>query len=186
MCAEYLTWRSCVQTLQCWHLKLGRCIEHLSGWQNSRKISVLPELSCRTSVYSAWYMQEESLRLKKPCKFFSDEYRSAIYVADLASAVQFFLTEAPEAALGQTYNAGGPERLSRAEMAVAIAKHCGMDASVVDVAKSAAVTRTAPSPLDISMDSSKLCAVLPFQPQSFAKALQYTLAEQKRTPATPR
>lgn len=118
-------------------------------------------------------MQEESLRLKKPFKFFSDEFRSAIYVGDLVRVVEYFLTEAPEAAHGQTYNAGGPERLSRADMAYAIAEHCGIDASAVDVAESAAVTRTVPSPFDISMDSSKLTALLPFELQRFSAALRH-------------
>lgn len=78
--------------------------------------------------------------MSRPCKFFSDEYRSPILVHDLARTVLYFLNEADDAALG-TYNAGGPQRLSRAEMAHAIAVHCGMSPAAVDVTESAAVKR---------------------------------------------
>lgn len=91
-------------------------------------------------------VQEESLRLSRPCKFFSDEYRSPILVHDLARVVLYFLHEYDAATVG-TYNAGGPERLSRADMAHAIAVHCGMDPATVDVAESAAVKRAGNNPL---------------------------------------
>ena len=84
--------------------------------------------------------QEETLRLAKPCKFFSDEYRSPISVQDLSRVVLYFLHESDASTLG-TYNAGGPERLSRAEMAHAIAVHCGMNPGAIEVAESASVKR---------------------------------------------
>jgi dTDP-4-dehydrorhamnose reductase len=85
-------------------------------------------------------IQEESLRLARPCKFFSDEYRSPILVHDVARVVLLLLSESHSVPFG-TYNAGGPERLSRADMAHAIALHCGLEPGRVDVTESAAVKR---------------------------------------------
>lgn len=61
-------------------------------------------------------------------------------VHDLSRVIMHFLYSSDAALLG-TYNTGGPERLSRADMAHAIAVHCGMDPAKVDVAESAAVKR---------------------------------------------
>lgn len=126
-------------------------------------------------------MQEEALRTQQPVKFFSDEFRSPIYVADLTAAILFALSTPPPAAHPQhaqhgpgstrTFNAGGPERLSRLGIAQAVAAHCGHSMDSVEAAASASVARAAPSPLDISMDSSKLAAWLPFELTPLADAL---------------
>lgn len=139
-------------------------------------------------------VQEEALRTQKPCKFFSDEYRSPIAVSDLTAIIHHAIFSPPpqleptpaaptdaitadaptlpgaEGLVG-TFNAGGPDRLSRLGIAEAVAAHCGHSMRSVEAAASASVTRAAPSPLDISMDSGKLAARLPFDLTPFAAAL---------------
>lgn len=149
-----------------------------------------------SAVYRACDVQEEVLRTQKPCKFFSDEYRSPIAVSDLTAIIHHAISSqtphpettvaadadaptadagaAPQEAAGVltgTFNAGGPDRLSRLGIAEAVAAHCGHSMDSVEAAASASVTRAAPSPLDISMDSSKLAAQLPFALTPFTAAL---------------
>ena len=57
---------------------------------------------------------------------------------------------------------GGPERLSRVEMAQQLAANLGVDGSGVIVpAPAASVSRPVTSPPDISMDSARLLAAFP-------------------------
>jgi hypothetical protein len=56
---------------------------------------------------------------------------------------------------------GGPQRLSRHDMAMAVAQHCGLDAAVVLAAKSADVKRPYVSPPDISMKVERLLHDMP-------------------------
>eukprot|EP00892_Ulva_mutabilis_P011197 jgi/Ulvmu1/844/UM010_0218.1 len=135
---------------------------------------------------------EEVLRTQKECKFFTDEFRSPILVHDLVSVIAFFLSSAaPSVACGEgvsaqapadadgaaasvaaTYNAGGPDRLSRMGIVEAVAQHCGYGMEAIEAAESASIVRAAPSPLDISMESGKLVGVLPFPLTPFADALE--------------
>ena len=64
---------------------------------------------------------------------------------------------APGSALGRTFNMGGPERLSRADMGVALARARGLEPeAVLRRVPSASVKRPVASPADISMDSGAL------------------------------
>lgn len=102
---------------------------------------------------------------------------------DLASIIHFFLSSAEPAeanaedaiqgGVGNTFNTGGPDRLSRLGIAEAVAKHCGYSMDNIEAAESASIVRAAPSPLDISMDSSKLMDLVPFTLTPFADALAH-------------
>jgi dTDP-4-dehydrorhamnose reductase len=70
------------------------------------------------------------------------------------------------------YNLGGPDRLSRVDMVSAVASHLGLAMDCVQKASSASGKRDVPSPLDISMDSSKLQALLPFRLSKFCQGLK--------------
>lgn len=70
------------------------------------------------------------------------------------------------------FNMGGPQRLSRAEMAFELAAFLRLDAQgVVLAAPAASVPRPVPSPADISMDSSRLVSALALQLTPFVDAL---------------
>ena len=53
---------------------------------------------------------------------------------------------------------GGPERLSRADMATKVAEAWDYPTSAIHTAPMACMTRAVTSPADISMDSSRLAA----------------------------
>lgn len=65
----------------------------------------------------------------------------------------------------------GPERLSRVDMAAAVAALRGYDAALILPAPSASVQRGVASPADISMDTALLRAALGVQLTPFAAAL---------------
>lgn len=119
-------------------------------------------------------MQEQQLRAgNTDCKFFTDEFRSPIVVSDIVKVVQFLISSDPTATQlhGRVLNMGGPERLSRWDMAAAVAQQCRLRLSETQAASSATVQRAVQSPPDISMDVSLLQSVLPFQLTSFEDGL---------------
>ncbi len=65
--------------------------------------------------------QERAVVNGPPTTFFNDEFRSPICVFDLVNLITH-LTQLPAGQLPPhtVYNAGGPERLSRADMAVLV------------------------------------------------------------------
>mmetsp|Transcript_31286 Transcript_31286/g.50228 ORF Transcript_31286/g.50228 Transcript_31286/m.50228 type:complete len:304 (+) Transcript_31286:90-1001(+) len=85
--------------------------------------------------------------------FFYDEYRSPVFCGDIGVAIVCFLRKKPR---HQVYNMGGPERLSRLEMALCVASFRGADASLVVRASCESVDRGFRSPRDTGMDSSRL------------------------------
>eukprot|EP00198_Chlamydomonas_reinhardtii_P014448 XP_001703785.1 predicted protein [Chlamydomonas reinhardtii] len=122
----------------------------------------------------------------KPTSFFQDEHRSPVHVRDLQR-----LTELLIAAHGQqlealapgalatvaarrhrVYNAGGPERLSRVDMARQVADCLGCGHGSIESVPSASVARGVVSPPDISMDISRLQSDLGFKPAAFREAIR--------------
>lgn len=71
----------------------------------------------------------------------------------------------------QTYNMGGPQRLSRVGMAGAVADALGLGHDNIVAAPSASVSRPFASPADISMDSSALQRDLGLTFRPMAQAL---------------
>ena len=104
----------------------------------------------------------------KPNTFFSNEYRSVVHVDDVLAVLRWAIAGGVTAAPG-CYNMGGPESLSRDQIARAVAQHQGLSSEGI-----LASPRPRPgpgevrSPPDITMDSSKLerASGLTFRPLS--------------------
>ncbi|EFJ49277.1 hypothetical protein VOLCADRAFT_43537, partial [Volvox carteri f. nagariensis] len=109
-----------------------------------------------------------AVRGSQPTAFFEDEWRSPIYVRDLERLVTRLLAPWQH----RIFNVGGPERLSRVDMArqVADALGCGYDAILAT--STASVNRGVASPADISMDVSRLTDGLHFRTTPFREALK--------------
>jgi dTDP-4-dehydrorhamnose reductase len=116
---------------------------------------------------------DEKLASGQETSFFNDEWRSAVYVEDIIRVCKLFIeasvafntkTEAagPEKIATTStrgfhvFNMGGPERLSRVDMAKLVAEVRGYDAKHIVEVPSASVSRGVASPSDISIDVSKL------------------------------
>ncbi|KAA6429698.1 MAG: methionine adenosyltransferase 2 subunit beta-like [Trebouxia sp. A1-2] len=100
------------------------------------------------------------LRQGKPTTFFQDEYRCPIYVKDIVN-IAMALIDSQDNLQDRLLNMGGPERLSRLDMAYKTADCWELDRSCIVPALSASVKRGVVSPADISMDSSRLLQQLP-------------------------
>ncbi len=108
--------------------------------------------------------------------FYTDEIRSVISVRDVVQILIYFFdkvinkksksllggcdTDEETFIISGIYNMGGPDRVSRMDMAVAVAKECGFSHEFTflpaEKSKLELGHNDVPSPLDISMDSSKL------------------------------
>lgn len=109
---------------------------------------------------------------KGPTTFFEDEWRCAVYVQDIVNACRL-LVEAGDAAPTGVFNAGGPERLSRVDMARGVAAVLGLDPEVgITPVPSASVARGVASPPDISMRSGRLEEALGMKFTRFEDALK--------------
>jgi dTDP-4-dehydrorhamnose reductase len=91
-------------------------------------------------------------------EFYTDERRSVVAVADVVAVIQWLVANDNAAAAAGTFNLGGPQSVSRLEMAEAVFSFSGYDKRYL-VAKEKAALKDppqVPSPLDISMDNIKI------------------------------
>ena len=105
--------------------------------------------------------------------FFADEMRSAVYVDDVVAVITWAIDGGATSHPG-VYNMGGPQSLSRADMARAVADFRALPASRVR-SKPRPAGGPVPSPLDISMDSSRLRSVSGVCMRPLAKMLPAAL-----------
>jgi dTDP-4-dehydrorhamnose reductase len=121
---------------------------------------------------------DEALASGAPATFFADEWRCPVLVHDIVDACADLVARVDNSAalaalLGGAWNCGGPERLSRAEMALAVAAARGRDPALVVAAPApSAAERGVASPADISMRSGKLEAALGRRLTPFAAGLK--------------
>ncbi|MCB0567623.1 MAG: NAD(P)-dependent oxidoreductase [Phaeodactylibacter sp.] len=109
----------------------------------------------------------EKLKGGNPLSAFVDEYRTPAYVQDAALGLALLLD------LGATgfFHLGGPEPLSRFDMARHIARAFGVDERLVQPGKQADVAMPAPRPADVSLSSERAFA-LGYQPKGIKEALE--------------
>ena len=109
----------------------------------------------------------EKLKAGNPLPAFVDEYRTPAYVKDAAHGLLMLLR------LGATgyYHLGGPEPLSRFDMARRIAVAFGIDERLVQPGRQSDVAMPAPRPADVSLSSEKAFA-LGYHPLKIEDALK--------------
>ncbi|CAL5401066.1 unnamed protein product [Camellia sinensis] len=110
--------------------------------------------------------------------FFHDEFRCPVYVKDLVTVIltltNKWISEGKQMQL--ILNVGGPDRLSRVQMAEAVAHIRGYNTSLIKSVSASSVDRGVKSPTDISMDITKLMQTLDFSPIPFRDGVRLTLA----------
>lgn len=110
--------------------------------------------------------------------FFHDEFRCPVYVKDLVTVIltltNKWISEGKQMQL--ILNVGGPDRLSRVQMAEAVAHIRGYNTSLIKSVSASSVDRGVKSPADISMDITKLMQTLDFSPIPFRDGVRLTLA----------
>jgi dTDP-4-dehydrorhamnose reductase len=90
-------------------------------------------------------------------EFYTDERRSVVAVTDVVAVIQWLVVNDHTEAAG-IFNLGGPQSVSRLEMAEAVFSYSGYDKSYLIANKKATLKDLpqVPSPLDISMTNSKI------------------------------
>ncbi|EFJ21319.1 hypothetical protein SELMODRAFT_151824 [Selaginella moellendorffii] len=118
-----------------------------------------------------------ALSARRPVDFFHDEYRCPIFIGDVVKVVALLITlsEQSGGAMQLVLNLGGPERLSRAEMAQVVARVKGYHPSLINQVPASSVDRGVASPADISMDVEKLRSTLGICLTPFDEGVRQTL-----------
>ncbi|XP_027156832.1 uncharacterized protein LOC113757972 isoform X1 [Coffea eugenioides] len=110
-------------------------------------------------------------------QFFYDEYRCPVYVKDLVHIIQAlsirWISEGKPMQL--VVNIGGPARVSRVQMAEAVAHVGGHKTSLINPVSALSVDRGVNSPSDISMDITKLIQTVGISPITFTDGVRLTL-----------
>ncbi|KAI3756870.1 hypothetical protein L1987_56694 [Smallanthus sonchifolius] len=110
-------------------------------------------------------------------EFFHDEFRCPVFVKDVVNIIQIltdrWISDGKKSQL--LLNVGGPNRLSRAQMAETVARVRGYNTSLIKPVSASSIDRGVKSPADISMDISKLIQTLDFTPTSFEDGVKLTI-----------
>ncbi|KAF2315336.1 hypothetical protein GH714_038865 [Hevea brasiliensis] len=113
----------------------------------------------------------------EPAEFFHDEFRCPVYVKDviaiILSLTNIWMSERKQMQL--LLNVGGPDRVSRVQMAEDVADIRGYNTALIKPVPSSSVDRGVASPADISMDISKLVQTLNILPTPFKDGVKLTL-----------
>ncbi|XP_077223819.1 NAD(P)-binding Rossmann-fold superfamily protein [Tasmannia lanceolata] len=110
-------------------------------------------------------------------EFFNDEFRTPIYVKDVVKIIlaltERWISDGKQMQL--LLNVGGRDRVSRLQMAEAVAAYRGYNTLLIKSVSGSSVTRGVASPADISMDISRLVQTLGITPVSFKDGVRLTL-----------
>lgn len=136
-------------------LLMDKCSTNAVALRSSLIIGTETPFQCRKQTFLQFV--HDRLVKQEETSFFTDEFRNVVYVGDICKVIRHFIdNDIGERAAG-VYNMGGADRVSRLDLAEAVAKHCGLETSCAKgVARSSLPPGPVVSPPDISMDSSKL------------------------------
>uniref|UniRef100_A0ACD5ZCN5 Uncharacterized protein n=1 Tax=Avena sativa TaxID=4498 RepID=A0ACD5ZCN5_AVESA len=115
--------------------------------------------------------------------FFNDEYRCPVYVQDMVDVIlsltNSWLSDGRKVQV--LLNVGGPDRVSRLQMAESVADARGYSHSTIKSVSASSVNRGVASPPDISMDITKLTQMLSIQPVTFKDGVRAILDREAST-----
>ncbi len=104
--------------------------------------------------FSEWI--ERRLRAGEPVPLYTDQFRSPIWVENLADA----LLELAAAEISGLVHLGGANRIDRYHFARQLCRAAGYDPGLLQPVSLHAAVSDAPRPVDVSLDSSKAAALL--------------------------
>uniref|UniRef100_A0A0D6QR03 RmlD-like substrate binding domain-containing protein n=1 Tax=Araucaria cunninghamii TaxID=56994 RepID=A0A0D6QR03_ARACU len=117
----------------------------------------------------------------KEVQFFHDEFRCPVFVKDVVNVIESLIRKwnSGDECIQTLLNVGGPDRVSRVQMAKVVADLRGYDNSRIKSVSAASVNRGVASPADISMDVRKLVSFLGINLTTFRDGVQSTLEYQE-------
>jgi dTDP-4-dehydrorhamnose reductase len=103
-----------------------------------------------------------SLRAGRPLRLFTDQFRTPVDPESIAQAIEGVLDR------GATgiFHLGGPERLSRHDLGLRVARVLGFPTEGIAALRQADQAMAAPRPPDVSLDSTRACRELGFVPRA--------------------
>lgn len=125
----------------------------------------------KRSYSSAGFVHKlvESLKAGKPFQLFTDQYRTPLYLRDLAEALRMILQDED---LRGLYHLGGPERVSRWEFGQAVGEVFGFREELLLPIRMEDLPGMVPRPRDCSLNSGRICERLKLQPTGVSEGLQ--------------
>jgi dTDP-4-dehydrorhamnose reductase len=102
-----------------------------------------------------------------PCRLFTDEFRSPVFVDDVAALIEEALLDRDVGLL----HVAGPECVSRYEFGLRVAAAYGLDAARIEPIAHADVELMPPRPKDLTLDTRRLRAWSRNPPRPIAEAL---------------
>eukprot|EP00271_Cylindrocystis_brebissonii_P016788 TRINITY_DN412_c0_g1_i1.p1 TRINITY_DN412_c0_g1~~TRINITY_DN412_c0_g1_i1.p1 ORF type:complete len:371 (+),score=61.63 TRINITY_DN412_c0_g1_i1:37-1113(+) len=150
------------------------------SWQNyailrsSLIVGPAPLIELKRGLALQW--MDATLAAGKETDFFEDEYRCPIFIKDIERIVERLMEKhANGEVIQELFNLGGPDRLSRLQMAEMVAVVRGYSRAPIKAVPAASVNRGVASPPDISMDSSHLTTTLGISLTPFEEAVRQSL-----------
>ncbi len=110
------------------------------------------------------------LQAGEQVNLFEDEYRSVLYIPDLATLLVALARTAGQIPAG-IYNVGGRQSVNRVEFAQMICRQFGFSPSLINPVKAADLSFAEPRPADCSMNIDKLLAAVDWQPRNLDEAI---------------
>jgi dTDP-4-dehydrorhamnose reductase len=109
-----------------------------------------------------------ALREGRPIRLFSDEYRTPVDAVSVADAAARLLAGTARG----LFHLGGPERLSRHELGLRVARALGLAESGLVAARQSEYAGADPRPRDVSLDSARARLELGWEPRDLETALR--------------
>eukprot|EP00668_Euglena_longa_P043419 GGOE01057696.1.p1 GENE.GGOE01057696.1~~GGOE01057696.1.p1 ORF type:complete len:350 (-),score=67.10 GGOE01057696.1:128-1060(-) len=119
-----------------------------------------------TSKSSFIQATADAIRQRKPIPCFTDEFRTPVYVKDIVRLIRALIEgrDALNLSGRRVFNMGGPDRCSRWDMAKLVADVLREGEDLLEAKRAANMHFGYSRPLDVSMDSSRLYALVPQVP----------------------
>jgi dTDP-4-dehydrorhamnose reductase len=109
-----------------------------------------------------------ALAARRPLRLFTDQFRTPVDAASVAAALAALVRGRGEG----LYHLGGPERLSRYELGLRVARALGLPAAVIEGLAQDEVAATAARPKDVSLDIGRARRELGFEPLAVDEAIR--------------
>ncbi len=115
----------------------------------------------------------QKIRNGEKAYFFKDQYRTPLYTADVASAIDLVIRNNPP---GGIYHLSGPSKLSRYEFGLKMQDAYGFDDEFLVPALMEDLPELMPRPKDVSLNHKKAASVFGFEPTDVEDALRSIIA----------
>jgi dTDP-4-dehydrorhamnose reductase len=108
-----------------------------------------------------------ALRTGRPLRLFTDQYRTPVDAASVADAAARLIAGGGSG----RFHLGGPERVSRFELGLRVARLLGLPERLLTPIRQADLSLAASRPADVSLDSSRAARELGWRPRSLVAAV---------------